>query len=200
MKRAPHKGNGGMWEFPGGKVDPGESLEQAVLREVKEELGLTAKAGKLLARSETLDQDRLLRIFGIEVFIEHEPKELKDHSEFIWVKPENFSQYPMTAAEYGLLTHFKDFSGTEKEITSLTVWSFAKVFGVIYGFLGVFAAAFVLVSTLALPGILGAGSRVAIAIFIPFLNVLFGAIFGAGVAFCYNLFASLFGGIKMKLS
>ena len=63
MKRAAHKGNGGMWEFPGGKVDPGESLQQAVIREIKEELNLTATTGKLLGSAETRDQNRVLRLF-----------------------------------------------------------------------------------------------------------------------------------------
>jgi (d)CTP diphosphatase len=69
MKRAAHKGNGGMWEFPGGKVDPGESLQQAVVREIKEELNLVATTGKLLGSAETRDQNRVLRLFGIETFI-----------------------------------------------------------------------------------------------------------------------------------
>src|ERR1700722_16798489 len=83
MKRADHAGNGGMWEFPGGKVEYGESLQQAVEREIKEELGLKATTGRLLGSAETHDQNRVLRLFGIETFIETEPKELKDHTEFL---------------------------------------------------------------------------------------------------------------------
>lgn len=44
---APHK-NGGGWEFPGGKIEPGEAAEAAVVREIGEELSLNVEVGRLL--------------------------------------------------------------------------------------------------------------------------------------------------------
>jgi mutator protein MutT len=199
MKRAAHKGNGGMWEFPGGKVDPGESLQQAVIREIKEELNLKATTGKLLGSSETRDQNRVLRLFGIETFIEHEPKEFKDHSEFLWVRPENFSEYPMTPAEYGLLTSLKNNLNSEREILAVKIWSVAKVFGVLYGIMGLFVGAFMLVSSMALPIPLAMATRTIFALLIPFVNILFGLVCGTFLAVVYNLYSSVFGGIKIQV-
>jgi len=41
QRRPPHKAHGGLWEFPGGKIEPGESPESALLREIEEELAIT---------------------------------------------------------------------------------------------------------------------------------------------------------------
>jgi (d)CTP diphosphatase len=201
MKRADHAGNGGMWEFPGGKVEYGESLQQAVEREIKEELGLKATTGRLLGSAETHDQNRVLRLFGIETFIEHEPKELKDHTEFLWVRPEELSRFPMTPAEYGLLSSLRNILTTEREIVYLSVWSAAKVLAVLNGTFGIlFAAFFLMTSTvIPLPILLTATHKMIIASMIPIFYITFGAFAGAAVALIFNLYASVFGGIKFRV-
>ena len=50
-RRAPDKNEGGRWEFPGGKIEPGETPEAALAREISEELEISVKVGQLFMES-----------------------------------------------------------------------------------------------------------------------------------------------------
>ncbi len=61
-QRRPEDSGGGFWEFPGGKREPGETLEQCLVREIGEELGCTITAGPLIAMIPAVWKDRDLRL------------------------------------------------------------------------------------------------------------------------------------------
>lgn len=87
-RRAPHVADAGRWEFPGGKVEPGETAEQAVVREIAEELGVAIRVGRLLTVDETAVRARTVRLTCLRATLEGAaPAASTDHDELRWVAP-----------------------------------------------------------------------------------------------------------------
>jgi 8-oxo-dGTP diphosphatase len=81
-RRAPEKAHGGLWEFPGGKVQPGENFAEALARELDEELSLTTtKAGKLLYSGRETDSPFVIHF--VPVTVSGSPQ-LHEHTDARW--------------------------------------------------------------------------------------------------------------------
>ena len=87
-RRAPHKADAGRWEFPGGKVEPGESSEQALVREIREELGVDIVVTGELGTDDTAVGDRVVRLTCLRAEVTGAlPIASTDHDELRWVTP-----------------------------------------------------------------------------------------------------------------
>lgn len=96
----------GKWEFPGGKVDADESPENALLRELNEELGIRARLGHELrspdAAAWRISDEFALRLWFVEV-IEGEPQPIDSHDELRWLDAENLGSVDWLDADRQVL-------------------------------------------------------------------------------------------------
>src|SRR5665213_3841300 len=106
-QRPDGKSMAGLWEFPGGKIDAGERPEQALIRELAEELGIVVKEAclaPLTFASHAYDDFHLLMPLYVcrrwEGFVSaRESQALK------WVRPLELRNYPMPPADEPLISH-----------------------------------------------------------------------------------------------
>lgn len=98
-RRPDHTHQGGLWEFPGGKLDPGETLTQALRREAREELGIEVQSHSPLIRISHRYPDRsvLLDVHRISEY--HGIPEGREGQPLVWVAPASMRDYPMPAAD-----------------------------------------------------------------------------------------------------
>lgn len=110
-ERPAGKSMAGLWEFPGGKVEPGEKPETSLIRELREELGITVKEECLAPfafASHAYEKFHLLmplylcrRWEGIV-----QPQE---GQRIVWVRPKEMANYPVPAADVPLVAQLRDF-------------------------------------------------------------------------------------------
>ena len=97
----------GLWEFPGGKLEPGEPPEAAVVRECREECGIEVAVLDLLEvnRHRYPERDVLLLFYRCELRSgEVQHLEVADHA---WVRPADLGAYALPAADVGVVARIR---------------------------------------------------------------------------------------------
>ena len=93
------KSQGGLWEFPGGKIEPNETKEEAIIREIKEELDIRIEAVKYLSEKVFKYPDKEVNLIAIECrHIEGNIK-LLEHEDIKWVDRSELQNYEFAPAD-----------------------------------------------------------------------------------------------------
>lgn len=94
----------GMWEFPGGKIEKGETKEQALIREIKEELGVAVTASKYLFDVTHFYTQYKVRLSVFESEVNPSPKVGK---EAVWAGVKDFDKYPLPSGTKKIIDKLK---------------------------------------------------------------------------------------------
>jgi hypothetical protein len=115
-RRSGDRSQAGLWEFPGGKIHASESMETALMRELREELGVGSTVGALKSTLEHAYESNTVRLSCFETELERTVDfTLTAHSEVRWVPVGGLADLPLCPADYPLadLLARQDISATE---------------------------------------------------------------------------------------
>lgn len=101
-RRPANKARALLWEFPGGKVEAGETKQQALVRECREELGITVVPGSVYYEVTHTYPDITIHLTLFNCTTQDEPQRL-EHSELAWVLPQNVTAYNFCPADKAIV-------------------------------------------------------------------------------------------------
>ena len=98
----------GYWEFPGGKIEQGETPEECLRRELQEELCITTRIGRFIGESLYDYGAKIVRLIVYEAEHISGSVELVDHDEFCWLAVENLNELNWAPADIPILERLCD--------------------------------------------------------------------------------------------
>ena len=98
-KRNLQKDQGGQWEFPGGKVEKGETNEEALKREIKEELDADIEVKEYVGENEFHYPEKDVKLIFYKAELISAKVKLLEHEDYKWIKIEEFSKYDFAEAD-----------------------------------------------------------------------------------------------------
>ncbi|NLD51858.1 MAG: (deoxy)nucleoside triphosphate pyrophosphohydrolase [Clostridiales bacterium] len=96
-----------LWEFPGGKVEPGETPQDALIRECEEELGILIQVGCLFTQVEHIYPDIHIRLSLYNANISHGIPELREHHDLRWITAREIDGFEFCPADQDILLLLK---------------------------------------------------------------------------------------------
>lgn len=110
-QRPAHKARGLLWEFVGGKVEPGETKQQALIRECEEELGVTLSVGDVFMEVTHEYPDITVRLTLLNAVIEKGIPQKLEHNDIQWITVEQIPGYDFCPADEEILERLKAQKG-----------------------------------------------------------------------------------------
>lgn len=110
-QRPPHKARGLLYEFVGGKVEPGETMEVALIRECREELAVTVEVGEIFMQLVHEYPDITIRLTLFHRRIAEGTPQLLEHVDIRWIHPSEIDQYTFCPADTEILAEIKRKAG-----------------------------------------------------------------------------------------
>ena len=102
-QRPAHKARGLLWEFVGGKVEPGETREQALIRECREELAVTVSVGEVFMDVVHEYPDLLVHLTLFNAVIAEGIPQKLEHNDIRWITVDEISSYDFCPADEEIL-------------------------------------------------------------------------------------------------
>jgi len=102
-QRPANKARALLWEFVGGKIEPGESGEEALVRECREELGVTVAAGDVFTDVTHVYPDLTVHLTLYHCTIAEGEPTLLEHADMAWITPEEIGNYEFCPADVEIL-------------------------------------------------------------------------------------------------
>lgn len=99
VRRGPGQSGAGFWEFPGGKVEPFEASEQALVREIQEELNYDIRVGALVGEKVFAYPAKTIRLRVYWADILRGEMRLTEHDAFAWVRPQDIKVEELSEAD-----------------------------------------------------------------------------------------------------
>ena len=107
-QRPAHKARGLLWEFVGGKVEPGETREQALIRECKEELAVTVAVQDVFMEVDHVYPDLTVHLTLFNASIAEGIPQKIEHNDLRWITVEEIDQYEFCPADEEILRRLKE--------------------------------------------------------------------------------------------
>ena len=106
-QRPAHKSRGLLWEFVGGKVEPGETKKQALIRECQEELAITLSVGDVFMDVVHEYPDLTVRLTLFNAIIAEGEPQMLEHNDMQWITPDEIPDYDFCPADVDILKHIQ---------------------------------------------------------------------------------------------